>query len=378
MNILSVYLSKHYRTGGQKRFIGLIQGLSDKGHTIFLIKDKETELPGLNDVKLLDLSIRQGISRSHFFTQALKKQRGPIEEGFHPDILLLFGESGLKPVAYLKRIYKVPVLFAIRNNWIEANAIARRFGKSSVKRSLLYIIHSIRDRSKERAVKKIADHIVFQSDWDKNAYIGREKISENRISIIPNSVQVGWFQNEFRKTNSSSELNNILFIGSDDPRKGLPLLLKAFQKLRDDQDFLNLTLVGYFKTAFLEQMEEQGLLQNVEVAGIQKNTLPFLQKTDLFVIPSLYDSFPNTLLEALFVGVPSIGTNVAGIKVMLKDADLLFERGSEEDLYLKLKPFLNHEYYAEKAAWCRERIKEFDFDWTKRWEEVMQGILSIK
>lgn len=376
MNILSVYLSKHFRTGGQKRFIGLLQGLSDKGHSVFLIKDRETVLP-VDDFKLLNLSIGHGLSRSKSFTQALKKQRYRIGDCFNPDLLLLFGESGLKPVAYLKRIYKVPVLFAIRNNWIEANAIARRFVKFSVKESIFNKIHSIRDRSKEKLVKKVADYIIFQSDWDKKAFLGREKFSEDCISIIPNSIQIGWFKNEFKKTNTSKRLNNILFIGSDDPRKGLTLLLKAFQKLRIEHDHLNLTIVGYFKNAFIERMEEQGLLQNVLVAGIQKNTLSFLQETDLFVIPSLYDSFPNTLLEALFVGVPSIGTNVAGINVMLKDSDLLFESGSEEAIYLSMKPFLNSEYYAEKADWCRGRINDFDFDWTGRWEEVMNSILSL-
>lgn len=370
MNILSVYISQHYRTGGQKRFVELLYSLTLRDHNVFLLRDGAAEIP-TDRLNIYNLDVSEGLSRSMSFLKCIKKNIASIKKWAKPDIILIFGESSLESAAYLKKKFSVPVLFAVRNNWVDANVISRTINPLSFRDRFVNFIYGRRDILKEKKVKKIADKLVFQSEWDKNAFLNRQKFAMRNISIIPNSTRISWFDSRYKGTNQSKNVKRILFVGSDDPRKGLSVLLSAFKQLRIENTELQLLLLGYFKEDFLKNMRTKGLLENVSVAGVQSNTLSFLQEADLFVIPSLYDSFPNTLLEALFVGTLSIGTNVSGIQVMIQDPDLLFDTASVDSLKKVMERCLDPAFFNEKISGCRNRADDFDFDWVEPWENIL-------
>jgi glycosyltransferase involved in cell wall biosynthesis len=93
---------------------------------------------------------------------------------------------------------------------------------------------------------------------------------------------------------------------------------------------------------------------------------------DLFVLPSKSEGMPNTLLEALGLGVPCMGSRIPGIRDVLRHEELLFDPLEEETLARKLGRFFSgNEYSHSVHELCRERKRGFVFDWK---EEVFHMV----
>src|SRR5690606_25796795 len=110
-----------------------------------------------------------------------------------------------------------------------------------------------------------------------------------------------------------------------------------------------LTIIGDYDNDYGRQMEElsQSLnLQNkVFFLGKHSDVRPFIAMADLYIIPTLdkgrKEGMPMALVEAMSMSVPVLGSNISGIKFVLKDfKDLLFKAGDFKalgGLILKLK-----------------------------------------
>ena len=102
---------------------------------------------------------------------------------------------------------------------------------------------------------------------------------------------------------------------------------------------------------------------------------------NIFLIPSLQDNLPNTVLESLSCGTPVIGFDVGGLAEMIKDSDtgLLVERGNENALAKAVKNlFLENELSARMSRNGRAvALKKFNLDLaSKRYTELYHFILS--
>ncbi len=365
MTILALYISKNFRTGGQKRYMELLTGLAKRNHTIHLFLRKERtfaiDLP--ESFSFHPLDIPEGYSQQKAFMKAFKKI--PLEKIkiLNPQKILLFGDSSLICGIYLKRILTIPLIIAMRNNIVIADKIAR---KSRWKNILI----DIRNHYREYQLCKNADSLIFQTIYDRDSICSRNGFPHDKTAIIPNSIRASWFDPELRDGNNSKSLKNLIFVGSDHKRKGLDTLLIALSQLKEKANDFNLTLVGDFP-----RTNQGNLPEWVKMAGRLESPLEALSQADLLIVPSLYDSFPNTVLESLFVGTPVIGTDVAGIKAMLEHESLLFPAKSAEGIVEKLEPLFDRDNYQQAKKLCRERLSCFDFDWIDPWEEILNQLI---
>ena len=62
-----------------------------------------------------------------------------------------------------------------------------------------------------------------------------------------------------------------------------------------------------------------GLQENVIFLGNQTNVYPFLQKADVFLLPSRFEGMPMTIIEAMGTGLPIVASAVGGVPDMLED-----------------------------------------------------------
>lgn len=106
----------------------------------------------------------------------------------------------------------------------------------------------------------------------------------------------------------------LLFLAEStlDKRKGLDFLLSAIKNIEDTQ--LNICAVGVGN----DQLEDVGNLHYLGYIGDQRLLNLCYSAADAFVIPSLMDNLPNTVIESLFCGVPVIGFKVGGIIDMIQ------------------------------------------------------------
>jgi glycosyltransferase involved in cell wall biosynthesis len=93
--------------------------------------------------------------------------------------------------------------------------------------------------------------------------------------------------------------------------------------------------------------------------------------SDLFVLPSFKEGMPNAMLEALGSGLPCIGSNIPGIREILKYDELLFDLMDEKALIDKTQQLFTDRQFLDKVKrLCQTRKDAFAFDWKERVFEI--------
>jgi len=96
-------------------------------------------------------------------------------------------------------------------------------------------------------------------------------------------------------------------------------LIKSFKIINDAFPSTKLIIVGDgpLEEECLQLINALGLQGRIELAGYQKNSKDYYKIFDLFVLSSHYEGLPYALLEAMIMGIPSVGTDVVGIKDLI-------------------------------------------------------------
>lgn len=133
--------------------------------------------------------------------------------------------------------------------------------------------------------------------------------------IIPNSISDSFFEEITHKNPKHLEI--LCISSSDDSRKNIIALLRAFKIIRMKDPSAVLSLVGGCFTSesrnYTKYLSE-GLLEGVQLCGhVDHDRLKYyLDKSTMFVTPSLEETFGNTLLESIARKVPTIGGMESG------------------------------------------------------------------
>jgi glycosyltransferase involved in cell wall biosynthesis len=199
---------------------------------------------------------------------------------------------------------------------------------------------------KIQALSNVANlTIVTPSQWLAEEARKSEVFKNKPVFCIPNGLDSEVFVP--RDKNYSRTLLNIpknkqivLFVSDsiDKNRKGFIFLKKAFEQLANPN--LVLCAIGD-KNNNLESIEnvlELGSIYDERLMSVAYSA------ADVFVIPSLTDNLPNTVLESLMCGTPVIGFAVGGIPEMIQDGvnGFIAKEISVNSLVETIKKFLNN------------------------------------
>jgi glycosyltransferase involved in cell wall biosynthesis len=107
----------------------------------------------------------------------------------------------------------------------------------------------------------------------------------------------------------------LLYVGRLEPVKNHELLLRALRAALDRMPALRLWMVGDgSERTRLEQMSaELGLREHVRFWGQQLDVAPFFSSADAFVMSSVSEGLPMSLLQAFSIGLPAIVTDIGGM-----------------------------------------------------------------
>jgi len=175
-----------------------------------------------------------------------------------------------------------------------------------------------------RIEKKMAkDNNLFyvaNSDLVKNELYEYYKVPKSRIKVIENGIDIKAFnpisisKKEESKKDLALEPNCpvILFVGSGFQRKGAFELVEAIKLLPNFQAII----VGQDKK--IQELRNLAHGYNILITGPQDNIQKYLDASDIFCLPSLYDSLPNAAIEALCCGLPAVLTKDVGLAPHIK------------------------------------------------------------
>jgi UDP-glucose:(heptosyl)LPS alpha-1,3-glucosyltransferase len=147
----------------------------------------------------------------------------------------------------------------------------------------------------------------------------RFAIDADKLVLIRNGVDVDRFHPDagaiHRRTMRArfgidDATPTFVLVGSGFERKGVAQAIEALCEIAGAA----LVIVGADKRLprYRDQATALGLAGRVHFVGPVTDTLPYLAMSDVFVLPTLYDPFPNAALEAWATGLPIITTDASG------------------------------------------------------------------
>lgn len=153
--------------------------------------------------------------------------------------------------------------------------------------------------------------------------------------IIPNLSK-----EEALKKTCLTSIPRILFgfIGNNKPQKGFDILLESFAKANIPG--AHLLSMGVNQTYWSSLCTQLGILDRVHFLGHVEHVADYLQLCDSIVVPSrTMESSPNTLIEAMLMGIPTIATRTGGIPDIVQNNGILVpvadvQRTAEALLYM--------------------------------------------
>ncbi|GAK49457.1 glycosyl transferase group 1 [Candidatus Moduliflexus flocculans] len=178
-------------------------------------------------------------------------------------------------------------------------------------------------RRKQRAFAQLPDdglHIVALCQWMAHEVRRSPLFNRFPMSIIPNGLDTSVFAPRDRRAAREmfqlpQDRKVVLFVAGalKDVRKGLIFLQQAIEQIPNTEKLL---LVSVGKTEWEGEMrvpyQALGMIEDERMMSFAYSA------ADLFVIPSLQDNLPNTVMEAMACGVPVVGFDVGGIPDMVR------------------------------------------------------------
>ena len=210
---------------------------------------------------------------------------------------------------------------------------------------------------KQRSLAKIPTErlvVICPSDWMARAVSRSLLFARFRTVTIPYGVDAHVFKPTARQRARSelglpADAKILLFVSEivSDRRKGFAILLQALEGLCKVSNLLVVTVgskcemrIATAPHRHLHRIEDPSRLALVYSAA------------DVFIVPSMEDNLPNTVLEAMSCGLPVIAFRVGGIPEVVRDTEtgLLVDVGNATDLAQKLLWILEHSRERERMS----------------------------
>ena len=371
------------------------------GHNVTILDIKETkadpDIEYIDGIKFVRLHIkRAGITSRSFIMSYIKsrintalfalKVSGYIKKS-NFDVIHLHATTviGFILTSINRKLRKRTVYSAYSPFWFMSSL-------SKLDRLAIIADHSLMQR---------ADKLIIQNDSLKERLIAMGKVTPEKITVI----YPGTDTSEFRPDISTSDIKKrygfegrmtILFVGRIVPYKGVEYLVRAADIVVNDfgyRDVLFL-LIGPLAEHGMDKVEHgdyianifsfikgSDLETNVKLTGaVPSDDLTRLfAACDIFVLPSVAETFGMVVSQAMASAKPVIGTRVGSIPVQIKDGwnGYLVEPANERQLAEKIKYLIGHPEQRKRMGLNGRKFAEDEFDWSRVTEQTLDVYQSV-
>ena len=213
-------------------------------------------------------------------------------------------------------------------------------------------------------------------------------VDEDKIEIVPNGIDLSEYENlpqkgDFRsKYSIKDDEKIILYLGRMHAIKGIDLLVEVFSDLVEDLDNVKLVIVGPddgFLSTLKRQIEDLKIDDKILLTGplYERNKLEVYVDADVYVLPSVYDTFPVTVLEACTCGTPVIVTDRCGIADFVDGKVGYVVEYDKEQLRDAICKVLNEEKLRKQFGENGKKLVMEQFTWSKIVKQLENVYLNI-
>ena len=218
----------------------------------------------------------------------------------------------------------------------------------------------------------ITDRVVCVSDIANRFANETQRINARKLITIHNGIDSEYTVLEKRTSGLRKELgipvdhSVICTIAHLEEHKGVKYLLESASLLLQSRNDVSFLVVG--EGALKEKLKilcaDLKIEENVIFAGERGDIPEILSLTDIFVLPSLREGLPLTILEAMACGKPVIATNVGGIPEVVKDgvSGILISPKDPEALHSAINELLGDREKLKKMGHNGKRVYSESFD----------------
>ena len=240
----------------------------------------------------------------------------------------------------------------------------------------------------ERQALLLTDHITGRTEFDRAE---TAKINPRANYYLMNeTMRQEFYEGEWKA--EQTECHSIFLGQGDYPLKGMHFLLEAMGRLKENYPDLKLYVAGNsiisYETArdkcklsaygkyLLVLIRLYELQDQVIVLGrlsAEEMKTQFL-RSSVFVCPSVMENSPNTIGEAMLLGVPVVASRTGGIPSMVEDGvtGLLFHNGDAEDLADSIDRIWSDQTLVKELS-AHERIRaSYIHDGSKNYERLLE------
>lgn len=300
--------------------VSLAAGLADAGHqlTILTPSPRAARLERIHaeqGYELIILPYKGGLHHllSGFHTQVDAMAAFLRTEAAAFDVIHVHGTEMQLATALLEAQVRTPTIISIQGI---ITAYKRQLSQVFSKRYLYWTLSSLYEQHEIRR----SSSFFCRTDWDQ-AFV-RHVNAHADITLCWEMLRPDFFQYRHSFTGKG-----ILFMGGDNPLKGLPLCLEVFSHLAVLHPDLRLHIVGT-----LSERTYRRLLHRLDARPLSRDNVVVHGPLDAAGIcrlypecfclyhPSLIDNSPNSVCEAQVAGVPVIATAVGGVPSLIDDS----------------------------------------------------------
>ncbi|MFZ0371498.1 MAG: glycosyltransferase family 4 protein [Halobacillus sp.] len=378
LKILYVTFFQYPHTGGLSHYITSIKnGFQKISHSVDVLAPNHMSSEQLKEwipeadsearkfmngrYGLINEKIVKNLSYLHVFELFLKEKNLQQYDIIHAqDLFALF------ILGHLNQTYQKPLFFTPHGFFTKSRLKFNKIQKGSIEEAYFTEI--------EKVGIGASTEIVMISD-----------------SFRPNLIDFGAREERMVTVHTGIDFNplphrnheNIILtcVSRLSPRKGHGFLLEALSKIREHLTNVEVWIVGdgVMKEKLMEQAKELNL-NNVIFFGKRHDIPLILSMSDIYVLATINDNFPLSIMEAMFSRQAVISTTCGGIPEMVhhEETGVLCEPGNVEQLAHAIKRFISNKeerYRFAKAAESYARQHLTSQVMTRKFEQIYQTYL---
>ena len=282
------------------------------------------------------------VLRDIYYKRVKKNKRKAVQ---------IMSKQGCKYSRKLDKEYDVAVAYEF--TWCMNYVIKRVKAKKKILWHHVEFEKSGMDFKIDKKAMDKADALVFVSEDCMKSYGEKHPEHKDKIHFVPNLLTSEYVRakgNEdvelpFEENDGLLKFVTVARISFE--HKGLDRAVKAFSKLKKDGLLDNVRWIiigkGRDEEKLYNMIKEEGLENIIFPIGVKENPIPYLKKSDCFLLPSRHEGKPMVITESFIMGVVPVVTEYTSAHEQIKDGtDGLVFANNDEALYEGLKKVIEN------------------------------------